>query len=345
MGFWRRGWWQKIALLLPLAFLLLLLVFLGVGRWYVASTSNQPLRLGATFVADYARSLGVDADETLDALITDIGVRDFRLVSYWNKIEATPGTYDFSELDSQFAKIEAAEGTVTLAIGLRQPRWPECHEPAWAHELPDAEWRSALESFIAATTARYKDSPSLISYQLENEFQLKVFGECRDFSRERVQAEFDLVRSIDPNTPIIISRSNNSPSIIAGDPMPDVVGFSIYRRVWSQVQWLWPGYFTYPAPSWYYSGLAGLQKIFTGRDSVIHELQMEPWPPEFVANVSQEEQDKSMNAAEFAPRVEFAKQTGMREIYLWGAEWWYYRKVILGDDSLWQEAARVFADN
>ncbi len=320
------------------------MVFLGVGRWYVASNSERPLHLGVSFIADYAESLGLDAEETMDALIDDVGVEHFRLVSYWNKIEPTPGTYDFSELDWQFEKAETADAKVTLAIGLRQPRWPECHEPAWAAQLPDEQWRLALDQFITSVVQRYKSSPSLVSYQLENEFLLEAFGECRDFSRERVADEFALVKTIDGDHPIILTRSNNIPSLVLGEPLPDEVGVSIYRRVWNEN--IYKGYFDYPLPSWYYAGIAGLQKLFTGRDSMVHELQMEPWPPggQSLTDISLKEQDKSMNASMFASRVQFAEQTGMRDIYLWGAEWWYYRKVVMHDDSVWEAAKHVFDD-
>jgi len=41
--------------------------------------------------------------------------------------------------------------------------------------------------------------------------------------------------------------------------------------------------------------------------------------------------------------VRFAEGTGMREVYLWGAEYWYYRKVKLHDPSLWNVAKEEFA--
>jgi hypothetical protein len=119
---------------------------------------------------------------------------------------------------------------------------------------------------------------------------------------------------------------------------------SIYRRVWdAQVT---HRYFNYPLPSWYYGFNAGVQKIFTGKDSVVHELQMEPWPPEgkFVGEVSMKEQDKSMNAQMFAGRIRFAKNTGMRSADLWGSEWWYWR-LKQGDAGVWDEAKKAFHDN
>src|ERR1700682_6119657 len=53
----------------------------GIARWYIASERSKPLTLGVTFIADYAQQLGVDPHQTLQALIGQLGVRNFRLVS------------------------------------------------------------------------------------------------------------------------------------------------------------------------------------------------------------------------------------------------------------------------
>ena len=78
----------------------------------------------------------------------------------------------------------------------------------------------------------------------------------------------------------------------------------------------------------------------TGRDMVVHELQAEAWPPNYqsIQDTSLEEQNKSFSAERFKDRIEFGKGTGMREIYLWGSEYWYYRQQKLNDSSLWDVA-------
>jgi len=342
---WGKAWWTKTIIVFLAGISLLILLNVLVANWYVASTRDKPLKLGVTFVPDYARALGLDAEETMEALTRDLGVRHFRLTSYWNKIEKEQGTYDFSELDWQFEKAEAVNAKVTLSIGMRQPRWPECHEPDWVKNLSIDERQQHLHTFLSKVIDRYKHSSSLTSYQLENEALLKSFGECPDTTRKYLQEEFDLVKKLDSKHPIIMSKSNNFPSLSLGKPRPDIVGMSVYRKVWNTN--IYNGYFTYPMPSWYYAAIAGWQKIWTGKDTILHEMQMEPYPPSgtFVADASLEEQDKSMSARDFAPRVEFAKQTGMREIYLWGAEWWYYRLVELDDPGVWDEAKKTFRES
>lgn len=332
-------------MLLVLATLIALLAaFYGVARWYVAQQQSKPLAIGVTFIADYARALGLDAEETMDALIEDAGVERFRLVSYWNKIEQQPGKYDFNELDWQFEKAEQSGSEVHLAIGLRQPRWPECHAPKWVESLDVKEANNALDEFIEKVVTRYKDSPSLVSYQLENEYFLEAFGECPSPDRERLQTEYNLVKRLDATRPIVLSRSNNHPALLLSQPQPDIVGVSVYRKVWDGN--FTNSYFTYPLPAWYYAGIAGLQHIATGKPSMLHEMQMEPWPAngQFVADASLQEQDKSFKAGEFQDRIDFAKRTGLRTIDLWGAEWWYWRMVEKNDPSFWNEAKEVFND-
>jgi hypothetical protein len=341
---WKKAWWTKTVTIFLGAAVVLLLGLYGVARWYVASNSDKSLQLGVTFVPDYARSLGLDAGKTMDAFISGLDAKHFRLVSYWNKHEIEQGKYDFSDLDWQFEKAEKANAKVSLAIGLRQPRWPECHMPDWAKNQSTYVWQPALEKYIGVVIDRYKDSPSLDSWQLENEY-FNDFGECPDHTRERLEKEFAVVKKHDTKHPVILSRSNNMPSLALGKPQPDIVGMSVYRRVWDAK--VTKNYYTYPFPSWYYASLAGLQKIFTGKDSMLHEMQMEAWPPDgkFITNTSLEEQDKSMNADMFAGRIDFAKNTGMRTIDLWGAEWWYWRKEKANDPSLWNEAKKAFKIN
>lgn len=297
---------------------------------------------GVSFIPDYASSLGVEPKETMDALL-GLNIKHFRLVSYWNKYETVNNKYDFTELDWQFKKAEDAGAKVTLSIGLRQPRWPECHMPTWAESMPSQQWYGELNDYITKVVERYKDSPALESYQLENEYFLMGFGVCKDHSRERLVNEFKLVKSLDSKHPVIISRSNNALGIPTGDPKPDMYAVSVYKRVWDAK--ITHRYMEYPMPGWFYGFLAGWQKLNDGRDMIIHELQAEAWGANYkpLKELSLEEQNKSLNAARLRDRFEYGRDTGMRTMYLWGGEYWYYRKVVLNDSSLWNVAQQEYS--
>src|SRR5687767_6687706 len=85
--YWQRSKWHKAIVIVVSLSLLCLGGMYGIARWYIAQNSDKPLVLGASFIPAYAESLGLDAEKTMDALINDVGVRHFRLVSYWNQLE------------------------------------------------------------------------------------------------------------------------------------------------------------------------------------------------------------------------------------------------------------------
>ena len=342
----KRRWLRRIVIGFAVIIGLVVGTMYGIARWYIWSERNKPLTLGTTFIADYAQSLGLDPHKTLQSTINDLEVRNFRLVSYWNDIEPTPGYFDFTELDWEFQQIAAVHGTVSLSIGLRQPRWPECHAPSWVNTSgAENTWQPELQTFIAAVVNHYKNNPSLQSYQLENEFFLKqfgFFGDCHNFDRSRLVDEFNEVKNIDSKHPIIIARSNNDMGVPLGQPKPDEYGVSVYKRVWVNFV---GRYVEYPFPAWFYAFLAGSSKIIDGKDMIIHELQAEPWPPHGmpINQTSLAEQNKSLDAVRLKGRFDYGEGTGIKSIYLWGSEYWYYRMVKLHDPSLWNIAKQEFA--
>lgn len=344
--YWRQNHWHKLVVIIFSLGLLGLGTMYGIARWYIWSERQTQLTMGVTFVPEYASYLGVDPQQTMDALINDAGVRHFRLTSYWNSIETSPGHYDFSQLDWQFAKANAAHATINLTVGLRQPRWPECHAPEFYDtSKPESQWYPQLKAFMTAVVNRYKNNPALSGYQLENEYflqQFGFFGACHDFNRARLVDEYTLLKKLDPKHQIIIGRSNNDLGWPVGAPTPDIYSVSVYQRVWDAT--FTHRYLQYPFPAWYYAFLAGWQKLFTGRAMLIGELQAEPWPPKGsgIKNISLEEQNKSFNADRLKTTVQFGKGTGMKTIDLWGAEYWYYRKEKLHDPSVWQAAKEIY---
>jgi len=339
--YWRKGLWQKTVMVAVSIFLVGLAGMYGIARWYMFASRHQPKVLGVSFIPAYAESLGLDAKQTMDALINDVGIRHFRLVSYWDQLEPTAGSYDFSLLDWQMQKAEASHSKVTLSLGLRQPRWPECHMPAWAADEPQSQWQPQLETFITQVVNRYKHSSALDSYQLENEFLLHGFGSCTNFDRNRLISEYKLVKKLDSSHKLIVTRSNNAIGFPIGKPTPDEFGVSIYKRVWGNP----PGrYLEYPFPAWFYAFLAGGQKLMTGKDMIIHEMQAEAWAPnnQNITDINLAEQNKSFNAGRFEGRFELIEGTGIHEAYLWGAEYWYYRLVKEHDPSVWNVAKTHF---
>jgi hypothetical protein len=335
LAFWHKSWWHKTVSILLITVIALMGAMYGIAEWYIHGENGKPLVIGTSFIPDYAASLGLNPQKTMDTLINDVGVKNFRLVSYWSDGEPTEGTYDFTQLDWQFQKADAAHAKVILTLGLRQPRWPECHAPGWADtSKPEATWYPQLKAYMSAVIERYKNNPALQSYQLENEYFLKGFGTCTNFDRSRLVDEYKSVKKLDPSHQIIVPRSNNAIGTPIGQPTPDEFSISIYKRVWDAA--ITHRYLEYPFPSWFYAFVAGTQKIVTGKDMIIGELQGEAWPPngKNIPDVSLAEQNKSLDAKRLNDRFSYAEKTGMKGIYLWGGEYWVYRDRILHDPSL-----------
>lgn len=341
LSYWsiRHRFWPRLGYSVLVIIILSMGSMYGIARWYIDKNKSVPLTVGATFIPNYARYFDLDPQSTMAAMIDDLGLKRLRLVSYWSDIEKDRGQYNFDELDWQFQMAEAKGVKISLAVGLRQPRWPECHMPAWAQEMQGNSWYKPLEDFIGATINRYKDSPALDSYQLENEFFLKVFGICYDFNRDRLKKEYDLIKRLDPDTTLVVSMSNNAIGTPIGDPKPDQWAISVYKRVWDKTITL--RYFEYPIPAWYYAFRAGFTELTRGRPVFMHELQTEAWTPDTFGGTKETpvlEQYKSMDPARLRDRIEYGKATGMRTFDLWGVEWWYWLKVAKNEPSIWETA-------
>lgn len=325
--------WQKI-FFITIGVIVLLLCLSELLNALARPTKTP--QYGVSFSKKYAQELGNDWKANYDAILNDLNVKHLRLMSYWDLGEPEQGQYDFTDLDYQMDEAAKHGAKVSLAIGLRQPRWPECHQPQWAKNLKEnsPEWQKALDDYITAVQNRYKNHPALESYQLENEAKNAWFGECNGpASDERLVHEFNLAKQNDPNHPVYMSLSDQH-GLPIKDPVPDKYGFSVYRVVWND-KGPFHFYLTYPTPLWYHKLRAWIIKQMHGRDVFIHELQVEPWGPKATVDLTVDEQNRSMSTKQMQTNLDFAKRIGKDEIYLWGSEWWYWRKTHFNDPGPW----------
>ena len=75
---------------------------------------------------------------------------------------------------------------------------------------------------------------------------------------------------------------------------------------------------------------------------MVIELQAEPWANGWVGDATNEEQFRTMDEHKLVANIEYAKQVGFPEIYLWGAEWWYWMKVDRQYPAIWDTAKTYF---
>lgn len=338
----KNAGWRRVLLITTSVVVSILILTTVIGR-FIPEVENPVY--GVSFSKKYADELGLDWRETYQALLDDLKIRHYRLMSYWDEGEPERGKYHFDELDWQMEEAHKRGAKVSLSLGLRQPRWPECHRPTWYNDLSKVEQDDALFNYVGVVVDRYKDHPALLSYQLENEAVNSWFGTCtdKDIDQKRLAREFNYVKSLDNNTPVWMSLSDQH-GLPIGKPVPDKYGYSVYRTVYNNKTGPFKFYITYPTPVWYHRGRAWWIKTFKDRDVFIHELQLEPWAPTATVEVSVEEQDKSMDLEQMEENVRFARQIGKEQIFTWGGEWWYWRKTVHNDPSVWEKARELLAD-
>ena len=296
---------------------------------------------GVTFSQKYAEELDLDWKEVYSASLEDLKIKKYRLSAYWDIMEPEKDKYDFSDLDWQIAQAEKNKAEVILAIGHRLPRWPECHWPKWIYQVEEKERQEELQELLELLVNRYKESESIVMWQVENEPFLKVFGECPRQNLNYLQDNIDLVKSLDDRS-IVITESGELSTWIPGAKRADYVGTSMYRVVWNKAF----GYFSYDwLPASFYAIKARIvKKFFPVNDIFISEMQMEPWTPGMpLLKTSFEEQAKSMSLGRFRKNLAYAEKTGMTPVYLWGVEWWYWLKEQ-GDSSIWKEAKMIWEE-
>ncbi|MFA5413030.1 MAG: beta-galactosidase [Patescibacteria group bacterium] len=312
-----------------------MVLFLAV-LWLPSFNSPKEIEFGVSFSKSYADYLELDWKETYLAILDDLGVKSVRLQSDWDKTELSEGIFDFSVLDWQMAEAEKRGVKVLLAVGKRQPRWPECHIPSWLAETPEVEIQDRALEFIKTMVLRYKDSPVLTMWQVENEPLLNAFGECPPGDINFLKREIALVKYLD-DRPILITDSGELSTWRKTAHLGDYFGTTIYRRVYST----YFGYFRhFFAPAFY--RLKAKMVGLSPEKVIISELQAEPWMPDGKESRGSLEDQKSVMDDEFIKRqIEFAQETRFFKAYIWGVEWWYWAKTQ-GDESIWDIGKNIW---
>ena len=326
-----------------LIFTLMLAMVLGVvvlGQMYV-DDSPDGINWGVSFSKPQAEYLGNNWQDNFTALLDDMEVQRFRLMSYWNQIEPEDDSFDFTDLDWQMNQAAERGAKVSLAIGYRQPRWPECHIPKWLDVTNDS-FDAELDQHLMSVATRYRDHPALISWQLENEVSNRLFGECEglEFDTNRLQREITLLNRIAPNIPIYNSTGNQS-GIPIKSSENDGFAFSIYDNAhFEAVGRTWKWNYWYLPPLWH-SARAQAIEIIHDKPVFIHELQLEPWGYEGLAAANRQQQDESMSPQIMREQLDYVQRAGFETVYLWGGEWWY-QQLQQGNNKPWQVASSAF---
>jgi len=329
---------KRLKWLFAFLIIFLFLIFL-FSRGYIYP--QDELIYGVTFSEKQALGLGLDPREVYVSILDDLKVRRLRLAAYWDEVEPKKDKYDWEFLDWIINEAAERDTEIILAVGGRLPRWPECHFPVWAEKLSRLTREKEISDYIAAVISRYSEIPQIVAWQVENEPFLPNFGECPDLSEEFLNQEIQLVKALDQR-PILLTDSGELSLWVPVARRADIFGTTMYRDTYSKAL---DRYIHYPIEPGFFRFKKNITRLFTRPEKwLVIELQAEPWGPVPFQELSKDERDRTMNLEKFKEIIEFSHQTGFREFYLWGVEWWYWEKEVNGDSSLWNEARGLFIE-
>jgi hypothetical protein len=270
-----------------------------------------------------------------------------RLPVYWESVEPTPDSLDFSSIDDllnvvdEHNQVTSRQTRVVLTMGARNFLYPELHEPAWAgpREQPylnEAQTEAAYRAYFDGSVLRYRDSPLLYAWQVENE-PLDFVGNAITgddlIDVAQLSWEVDEVHQLDPGRTVVLTSFDGWNSLIdmvhvyaptllyavgaypSGHPgemlaAGDALGLDLYVDSPGT-----PLKFTSPdlRSTWKQQALdfwAGQAKA-QGKELWLAEMQAQPWS----------------NSSGFAPANLIASAAGYRQeplqvVLLWGVETW-----------------------
>lgn len=318
--------------------ILTLILTLGVFVFIASQTdySQGEPAWGITYSPTFAEELNLDPREVFLNILDDMGARHFRIPSYWNRIEKVPGIYDFEELDWIINEASARDAKIILVLGQRQPRWPECHFPVWAKNLPEPIRQEQVLQFIETVVRRYQGNKNIQAWQVENEPLLNVFGQCPKADIDFLKLEVETVKKLD-SRPIMLTESGELSTWVRSASLADILGVSMYKVTWNK----YLGYLYYPLTPGFYHQKIKLVKTMVDK-VVCSELQAEPWATEHINLMTLEDMKKGMTLKMIQTNMDLAKRSGFEEIYLWGAEWWYLMKEKYSDSEYWDRMKEIW---
>lgn len=321
--------------------LVFLVIFLFIGMLLTLGKvyDKKELEYGITFSKKHSESLGLLWKDNFIAILDDLNVKKIRLSAYWNEIEDKNNRFDYRDLDWLINEAEIRNVKIILSVGLKLPRWPECHIPSWANELSKERREEEILKYIEKTINRYKNNEAIYAWQVENEPFLIDFGKCPKFDVNFLDEEINLVKKLD-SRPIVITDSGELSLWVQAAKRADIFGTSMYLKTFSSRL---NNYVHYPITPRFFHFKRNLTKLLTGqKEFIVIELQAEPWGPVAYQNMTEREREITMDITKLRTILDFAHKSGFKTFYLWGAEWWYWEKEVQKNPTFWKEAKKIF---
>lgn len=318
----------KVILLVIGSIVILLYCFL-----WLMSIQKYPVEYGISFDKNHAIYLGYDWQKVYIAMLDDLKPKYIRLAANWNEVEKIQDNFDITELDWQMNEAVMRGVKVTLVVGQKTPRWPECQIPGWASQLSTLNYKQEALQYVKFVVEKYKNHPALDVWQVENEPFIKFeFGNCAFFDQSLVAEEAALVRSLDSERRTLLTDSGEMGAWFNASRLGDIFGTTLYRTVRTPGGFVW-------SYNWLPAGMYKLKARLWGKgynDFFVSELQAEPWfngaDPR---QIDVSEQEMTMSLKRLQKNINYASRVGASRVYFWGVEWWYFMKEKNNDAGYW----------
>lgn len=337
--------------------------------------SRRTASIGVSLRAPQIDAFNLDPRGTFETLLK-YPFQVLRLGAYWNRLEPRPGVFDPGELDWQIEAAERAGKQVVMCVGaLKCFGYPEFFAPHHIVEsLPERrrilarDYPALLDAatdFIRRIVERYRQSPSILAWQVEHE-SVDPLGLEHSWRLDLgfVEREVAAVRAEDPGRPVLMNgflpvsivgglsqwfqTRDQGDSIAAAVRTADVIGIDFYPRMGLLAVGSLSAYLDSACAPWQFrtfdSVLRTGQRL--GKRVMITEIQAEPWetdtiPPNPPGRVPASCRPEHL-IANYNALVRRATRSGAAvEAYLfWGAEYWLLRQQV-GDRSYLDAFARV----
>ena len=188
--------------------------------------SPRSLKLGTTFSQLQCWYLGLDYRQAFRE-ICDLGFQRLRLCAYWHELQPRANQFDFTTIDWLLEESDRRGIEVTLAVGMKAPRYPEFHFPDWMRSKHDTKTARVLDrdpaiadltlTMLDRVVSHLRTAPVIKYWQVENEpFTTLEITHGRSLSESFVRKEVKLVRSRSrPDQKILLTNAITSEFVVS----------------------------------------------------------------------------------------------------------------------------------
>jgi hypothetical protein len=204
------------------ALVVLIVAALALGSESWPSERPAPPLVGFSYSPLASQWAGRDPAEDLSTLLDATNPDLVRLPIYWDDVQPSPDRLDFTSVDNLLAVVAGHNKAapritrVVLTVGARNFLYPELHMPAWASprqqpNLDEIQSGKAYRWYFDTSITRYRASPLLYAWQVENEPLDTVINDWTgddNVSPEQLAWEMGEVHHLDPKHEAVTTTYN-----------------------------------------------------------------------------------------------------------------------------------------